>query len=501
MIRSICILLTVVLAAGCGATRDGASDVHPSLPGRAFQECPIDMSAYRSAQERAGQDADLALAVAISGGGQRAANFAAGVMLALEEISPGGAAADNALRQVDYVSSVSGGSLAAAAYLSSLNDHLCLGGSVDDYSFAVAMRNRGPLSATVRSDPQLRRYLEISYVRDIVKGAMAWTSHDRGEYLEAAFDDNVLGRTWRRDKITAMGGDPSFGQSLTLGDIFVRADSPRPVRLPYWVANAAVYENGALFPFTPDQLKLYQVVGYTHRFKRCTFDAKTQSYEEFLDAVPLSLAAKASGTFPAAIPATVLRSEMDKLNPYLYLFDGGIGDNLGTVTALRMLKQDQRPRRKVLLVIDASADTYAAFSKDSSPPGAGVSALQAAMVQQSSYHGRYRELTQDICRANNITPIFLSFDDLADLPDCAALCEKGLTQAQIKSLSKEKTPKPFHLVRDVPTWYSVAVEEQSLLLSAGQVAADLNRDKIRAALGWPCAPPQPATSPAASATD
>ncbi|MCE5276925.1 MAG: patatin-like phospholipase family protein [Planctomycetaceae bacterium] len=494
LLHKLVILMSALALGGCGATRDGASDVHPSLPGRAFQECPIDMSAYRDAQERAGQDANIAFAVAISGGGQRAANFAAGVMVGLEEISPSGAAAVNALRQVDYISSVSGGGLAAAAYLSSLNDHLCLGGSADDYSFAVALRSRGPLTAEARSDPQLRRYLEISYVRDIVKGALAWTSHDRGEYLEAAFDDNVLGRTWRRDKIKAMGGDPAFGQSLTLGDIFVRADSPRPVRLPYWVANAAVYENGALFPFAPDQLKLYQVIGYTHRFKRYSFDAKTQSYEEFLDAVPLSLAAKASGTFPAAIPATVLRSEMDKLNPYLYLFDGGIGDNMGLVTALRMLKQDRRPRRKVLLVIDASADGYAPFSNDSSPPSAAKTALQAAMVQQASYRGRYREMTQDICRANNITPIFLSFDDLADLPDCAALCEKGLTQAQIKSLSKEKTPKPFHLVRDVPTWYSVAVEEQSLLLAAGRVAAERNRDKIRAALGWAAvtSPSQPA---------
>ncbi len=445
------------------------------------------MSAYRSEQERAGQDGDLALAVAISGGGQRAANFAAGVMLGLEEISRSGAAADNALRQVDYLSSVSGGGLAAAAYISSLNDHLCLGGSADDYSFALAMRSRGPLTASVRTDPQLRRYLEISYVRDIVKGAMAWTPYDRGQYLEAAFDDNVLGRTWRRDKIKAMGGDPRFGQSLTLGDIFVRADSPRPVRLPYWVANAAVFENGALFPVTPDHLKLYKVVGYSHRFARVAFDAKTQSYEEFLDSVPLSLAAKASGTFPAAIPATVVRSEMDKLNPYLYLFDGGIGDNMGIVTAVRILKQDQRPRRKVLLVIDASADGYAPFSSDSSPPSAGTTALQAAMVQQGSFRGRYREVMQDICRANNITPIFLSFDDLANMSDCAALCEKGLAQEEIKSLSKEKTPKPFQMVRSVATWYSVAVEEQSLLLAAGRVAVDLNQDKIRKALGWTAA--------------
>ena len=109
------------------------------------------------------------------------------------------------------------------------------------------------------------------------------------------------------------------------------------------------------------------------------------------------------------------------------------------------------------------------------------------MVQQGSFRGRYREVMQDICRANNITPIFLSFDDLANMSDCAALCEKGLAQEEIKSLSKEKTPKPFQMVRSVATWYSVAVEEQSLLLAAGRVAVDLNQDKIRKALGWTAA--------------
>jgi len=41
----------------------------------------IDLSLYRSVQERAGQNPEIAVAMAISGGGHRAANFAVGVML------------------------------------------------------------------------------------------------------------------------------------------------------------------------------------------------------------------------------------------------------------------------------------------------------------------------------------------------------------------------------------------------------------------------------------
>jgi hypothetical protein len=68
--------------------------------------CGVDLAEYRSVQERAAQDSDIVIVVAISGGGQRAGNFGTGVLLGLEEIKAG---PGDLLDEVDYFSTVSGG--------------------------------------------------------------------------------------------------------------------------------------------------------------------------------------------------------------------------------------------------------------------------------------------------------------------------------------------------------------------------------------------------------
>ena len=76
------------------------------------------MRMYRSVQDRPSQDPEMAVAVAISGGGYRAANFGLGVLLALEKLPmPSG---QNVLSEVDYFSTVSGGGFPVGAYIASL---------------------------------------------------------------------------------------------------------------------------------------------------------------------------------------------------------------------------------------------------------------------------------------------------------------------------------------------------------------------------------------------
>ena len=159
----------LLVLAGC-ATREEASTVHPHLAGRPFQECPVDLTGYKSVQTRAGQDASLGVAVAISGGGHRAGNFAVGVMLALEELTGGPSAVSNALMEIDYLSTVSGGGLAAATYVGSLHDHLTFGGMHGDYRLAgVLSAAHDPNEPTAgRTDQTLRRHLQVGYIDDIV---------------------------------------------------------------------------------------------------------------------------------------------------------------------------------------------------------------------------------------------------------------------------------------------------------------------------------------------
>jgi hypothetical protein len=97
----------VLTVAGCGPERCAPSLIHPHQPGRMFQEDSIDLSFYKPVQERPGQDANIVFAVAASGGGYRAANFAAGAMLGLEELKKSDSSSGNALYEVDYFSSVS----------------------------------------------------------------------------------------------------------------------------------------------------------------------------------------------------------------------------------------------------------------------------------------------------------------------------------------------------------------------------------------------------------
>ena len=302
---------------GC-ATRDAASLIHPHRPGRRFRECSVDLSTYKPVQQRKGpQDEALALAVAISGGGHRATNFGTGVLLALERITKEGSPRHNALREVDYFSTVSGGGLTAAAYLGSLRDHLAFGGAADEYSFARAVLDPAASGGVERqrTDPKLKSHLERGYVNDVINRLFtvaALGTRDRGDLLEQAFDDHILGYQWRRRKLASRRAAGRAPASLTLGDIFVpRGDAGAAVRLPYWVAkrspiplhrdwslDATVFENGALFPFTPDHLKLYQVHAYRHRCRRRSHDPAGETYDSFLAAVPLSVALTAEVSNP-----------------------------------------------------------------------------------------------------------------------------------------------------------------------------------------------------------
>ena len=134
------LLFSMCLLAGCGPTRYEPSYIYP-LCDRPYEECSVNLNAYKSAQQRInGQDPALTLAVAISGGGHRAANFGAGVLLELEQITIDNSPQSNVLSEIDYFSTVSGGGFAAAAYISSLHDHLYFKGTYDGYSFTKALR-------------------------------------------------------------------------------------------------------------------------------------------------------------------------------------------------------------------------------------------------------------------------------------------------------------------------------------------------------------------------
>lgn len=490
--------LALAFFAGC-TTQDPDSLVGP-WSGERFQESPIRLSAYKPAQQRVGgQDANLALAVSISGGGHRAGNFGAGVLLGLEELHRDDANSSNALREVDYFSTVSGGGLAAAAYVSSLRDYQVFKGTPEGYTFAHALADESG-SAIDRqfTDPDLRNHLEYNYINDIVRGVFSivtlGTVH-RGDFLENAFDDHILGRLWRQKKLESLhGAGRDYRASLTLGELFVDAnDANTPVRLPYWVANATAYENAAIFPFAPDQIRLYQLCGYTHRLDKVAHDPSKSSYDDFVRGVPLALGLSASGSFPVALPAQTMKSNMDPRNPFLHLLDGGVSDNFGVTTAVRMLGQDTLARRKVLLMVDAYNGPLTPFSNSERSPAMLVTAIRVASGFLDAWRTRSREMVRAMCKSQNypgdIEVVFLSLDDLADCSDMKGIEKYGFGPADLDQLKRDwgilgNNFTPFRLARQVRTTYTLTPAEQKFLLAVGQYVVFKKRDEIRKALGW-----------------
>ena len=507
-------LVLLAFVSGC-STRSAqksepftASRVHPYTE-YLFQAPTTDVSAYKSVHLRPNNQTDLAVAVAISGGGQRAANFGAGVLIGLESIDEF-ASNDNALEEVDYFSTVSGGGMTVAAYLSARHSWLTRAGNRSErFSFAEALKRVGnkkrkqlkkdcktanveAFYAEQRSlhvtDPCLRRHLDRGYhnniLRALTKPDIWFTPLDRGDMLEDAFAKELLGGNWNE-------------RDLKLGELFVAKNTNVQPKYPQWIANATVLENGAIFPFTPDIVARYKVNGYTHRLKEQRKPA-TQSHIDFANQIPVSLPLAASGNFPSLIAPQTLMSDHDKDNPYLHLLDGGIADNLGLLSAIGLLNSEpQSVKRKLLIVIDAYPGEFAPYSTQESGPNWMQVYSKLPNMPLDGFRGRSRKLLDLVDQNSNVDVVYLSFDELycADEDDPFSedpACVEGLFEAigdhydKRKRLTKfrEEHPKksPFDIARSVKTSYNITSSEQDFLIAAGQYIVSRHKEAIVAAL-------------------
>jgi predicted acylesterase/phospholipase RssA len=429
----------------------------------------VDLGRYKSVQERPGQDSTLGIGMAISGGGSRAANFGIGIMLGLEKIRHQNG--QNALLEVDYLSTVSGGGFAGGAYINALYEHNDQGRD-DEFS----------LSSYVERD--IRQSLSHSYTGVLLRATLnprLWFSYiDDGDALERAIDDYVLGYRSRNG---------FFGnkRSLLLSDVFIPANSSQPVRYPMLITNSTVLNTMTIFPFTPDILDLYNVCGYTHRMQH--------EREEELDvfSIPLAVGIKASGSFPVLISNSTLFSAFHDERRYLHLIDGAMTDNIGYYTALEVLQQDESPR-KVIFVVDADASgSRFTFSEKR---GAISSLKVLARLPSSGLDARRATLVKDIlavCEKQQITPIFFSFNQLlidneAPVPESIDIeTEQGrlihkLSAAQPLDDAEEQIL--YELLTYIGTKYTIEKDEQQLLFLAGQYLVKSQEAAILSALGW-----------------
>ena len=238
--------------------------------------------------------------LAISGGGSRSANFAAACMFQLERIG--------LLRRVDYVSSVSGGSLTAAYFCSH-------GDGKGGWNPADVQTK---LSHAFATDMLVQLALPWNWV------ALTVSDYDRSDLLAKTLKENLF---------TA-----SDGHEMRYADL--RPDRPR------LLVNSTDLQSGRRFVFCNE-----------------SFDDINSDLARY----PLAYAVAASSSVPVVLHEVTLRDFSTAFPQYRHMIDGGVVDNLGIETLAEVYRAqelaardagrpDPYPHGAVFVILDASTE-------------------------------------------------------------------------------------------------------------------------------------------------
>jgi len=289
-------------------------------------------------------DGDPLLGVALSGGGSRAAVFGAAALEALGRIRlPGG---DSLLQHVAYISSVSGGSLAASYYAEGKPSRetpvLTPSGDYTDEYRTFFSTYHEKVSHNFEGDLIRRQLATFRWINS------ALAARSLAEILK----EHLLG-------------------DVTLGDL-----SARQMRgdIPAMLFNASVYNTGQRFLFTtvsPDvaQYDLFADLrrSAAARGTSVEFPALSQRMWEGLTPltpldlhidpcpIPVATAVAASASFPPLVGPITFRVEGDA--SYWHVGDGGLYENAGVeVLFAAFLKkiQERKTRRALIFSFDSS---------------------------------------------------------------------------------------------------------------------------------------------------
>ncbi len=380
---------------------------------------------------------DAVVGVAFSGGGSRAAIFGAAGLEALGRLrAPQGG---SVLEQVSYLSSVSGGGLAASYYALNkpVRETPVLGpdGTMTQAYQSFFADFNAKLAQNFQS-ALIRR--QLGQFRFIFNSALAAQS------LEEILEERLVG-------------------PATLGDLGVRerrGDSPRVI------FNATLYNNGRRLMFTtlPPDAAQYDFVADLQRSltkrgitrpvpeivkKRWWPLLPVSPLELEIDPcfVPVSMAVTASAAFPPLVgPITfTVGDELD----YWHAGDGGLYENLGLETLMFLfLKQlqDHQARRALILSFNSSypfsvgfrvlgrrSEPWTIFNYD-------FTRIPSVMEERATSYWSlfYRSLQLEDVFPDNTTlrVIFLNHDhakwedDLSDLPDACRNEKPPLTSPE-----------------------------------------------------------------------
>lgn len=314
---------------------------------------------YFHTQQRPNNSDDILFIVAFSGGGTRAASLAYGVLEELNQTTfdtPTGPR--RLVDEVDGISSVSGGSVTAAAY-----------GLYGDGMFSR---------------------LEDAFLKRNVQDSLLWRTVNPRRWPALMTGD------YGRSEVAEEYYDEVLFHGATFADIHRRPG-------PFVVINATDISTGARFEFTQYQFNL--LCSDVNTFPLARAVAASSAVPAVLTPVTVNNYGGQCGYQPPAwiLPTTnsypsrvrlrarEMRSYLDSTNrPFIHLVDGGVSDNLGlraVLDAMLALQAnpgyaEQHNLSKVKRLVVISAYAYSSPEKDwdrrATPPNSLVTGTAAA---------------------------------------------------------------------------------------------------------------------------
>jgi hypothetical protein len=421
-------------------------------------------------------DREVLVGVALSGGGSRAALFAAAGLEALARLQgPGGG---SVLEQVAYLSSVSGGSVAAAYYASQKPPRETPvltpeGALTDDYQTFFA-----------ESQKQLSQDFEGALLRRQLLSFRWLNSSLAARSLAEVMAERLLG-------------------PATFGDLArreARGDSPQ------LIINTTLYNSGRRFVLTtlPPDASRYDFyrdlrASLTRREVTTEFPpAFLQRWEKLLSITPLELsidpcpirlagAVAGSASFPPLVgPITFRVGEEDV---YWHTGDGGLYENQGIESLLFVfLKQlqDKTARRALIIAFDSSfpfavgerrltrrAQPFSLWNYD-------YTRIPSIMEQRAS---TYQALFFRSLQLEGVFPddqtvriVFLRHTDAAWQPDLSDLPDVCRTEDP----SLDSPTAVVERIAEISTrfWLASACDRQLLQVAAAKVVAQHQQEIV-----------------------
>jgi len=278
---------------------------------------------------------ELLLGLAVSGGGSRSAYFMACVMEELSKIPIHPGSKQTYADEIDYISSVSGGSLASA--------YFCL------QRFAPSAPSNADFYAEFKyqmsSNFQATAFVEYTFGWQWILDVC--TYYDRGD---------LMANVW----------DAQFFRNATFRDLRLAEQRGAPIL----IINGTILNDGLKFVFSnlPDQR--FNESAYFKTMREASFIkyAVTSKYQPFqtvgfqsiqsdLQQYPVSKAVVASASVPNLLGPVTLKDRSVTNERLIHIVDGGVYDNYGVESLLQVFTAylDQHPGQAAkILILDGS---------------------------------------------------------------------------------------------------------------------------------------------------